>query len=416
MINKISLNPNYLKLNQPTQPVAVEKPAFKSSLKQEKLQELNGLDTQAIYMSVSIQQAPTSMNDLEMPTLQKISDETDMNKIEGKPIYNSNGELVSVVVENNYSKAVYKADSEYPDKVGSIELFEKASGKKISSQENLYDKNGNLEEVQVRMIEKTLTGEYYQETDYNNNGKIVYQNKAIEYPDESYKSISKYRDGRYAVNQVSKDGKTSYFNSYAKDQTIESVEYSKVSDSSTRSKIIRFYNGVAYSIKETKLTLEPKLTADKLIDKSLFVPSERSDISFVDKQHLLAEVLVNEDIKKKYYSDGSLEAIQVDGETLSFSEDGEIISAKYDGKSVQFNIFSEIIEETQEDGTIKTTEYYKDGGVRVALQDGDKLKILTYTPKGTVRYYEEKTLLENGEYQQDVDLNFNDAEILEASY
>lgn len=416
MINKVYLNPSYLKFNQPTQPVAVEKPTFKSSpIKQEKLQELNGLETQAIYMSVSVQKAPSTMNDLEMPIITKISDETDINKIEGRPIYNSKGELVSVVVENNYSKAIYKADSEHPDKVSSIELFEKSSGKKISSQENLYDRNGNLEEVQVHMLEKTLTGEYHQETDYDKKGKIIYQNKSIEYPDESYKSISKYRDGSYAVNQGSNDGKTFYYNEYDKNKTLKSVEYSKKSDSTSRAKTIKFYNGVAYSIEERKLSLEPKLTADKLIDKSQFEPIPPSEIAAVDKQHLLAEVLVNEDIEKTYYSNGNLETITIDGETLSFSETGDIVSAKYDGKMVTFEENCETIEETLENGIIKKTKHYTDGRCKVELKDNDKTKVLTYRANGTVEYYYEQTK-GNAPYEYDIDLSFNDAEVLENSY
>ena len=107
-----------------------------------------------------------------------------------------------------------------------------------------------------------------------------------------------FQDGEYTVGQEANDGRTSYYNSYDKNKTLKSVEYSKATDSSTRSKMIKFYNGVAYSIEERKLSLEPKLTADKLIDKSQFEPTAPSGIAAVDKQHLLAEVLVNEDIEK----------------------------------------------------------------------------------------------------------------------
>ena len=164
MINKISFQG--VINNKPTEQVTT--PAFKSKIKQEELKELNGLEAQAVYMTYIVQ-PKKDIDDSNLEKLELINPEYKTENIEGERIYNSVGELDSIIAENEETTIIYTPLKDNADFIGNVKVLDKEDGKLIQSQQNYFD--GDKLETQMIVIDETSSdGIMRKWTDYYEDG------------------------------------------------------------------------------------------------------------------------------------------------------------------------------------------------------------------------------------------------------
>ena len=379
MINKISFQG--VTNNKPTEQVTT--PAFKSKIKQEELKELNGLEAQAVYMTYIVQ----PKKDIDDPNLEKlelINPEYKTANIDGEKIYNSAGELDSIVAENEETTIIYTPSKDNGDFIGDIKVINKEDGKLQQSQRNYFD--GDKLETQMVLVEEiSSNGTMHKWTDYCEDGNHC----GVEYTnvDGSSKYIAKLDDGSYIVDETYSNG-ISKRSRYDKDRNILSLDMEETMGSTQQvRRSIEYIKGKPYSVETTNRTLNKHINIETLgIVDDGFKPAPSTGVKTVDAKALIKDSLENDEDEKTYYSNGAIESITTkDGETLVFTAYGEIKEAVYDGKKVTIgNKGEEIIEETLDGGNKKITTYFRDGDVKVELLDEEN------DEKATVYYNESK--------------------------
>jgi len=383
VINKISFQG--VINNKPTEQITA--PTFKSKIKQEELKELNGLEAQAVYMTYIVQ-PKKDIDDSNLEKLELINPEYKTENIEGEKIYNSAGELDSIVVENEETTIVYTPLKDNGDFIEEVKVLDKESGKELVSQKNYYE-DGKLDEQAIIVTKKEDGETMHKWTHYHYYNSNESVESGIEYTktDGSSKYIIKLGDGGYIVEETYSNG-LSKSGRYDKDRNILSLDMSHTKGTTEQvRRSVEYIKGKPYSVETTNRTLNKHINIETLgiVDKG-FAPALPTGVKTVDAKALILDSLENDEDEKTYYSNGALESITTkEGEKLVFTAYGEIKEAVYDGKKVTIgNNDQEIIEETLEGGKKKITTYFRDCDVKVELLDeeDDKKTIIYYNKFG----------------------------------
>lgn len=364
-----------------------------------KFEDLNGLDAQAIYMSVSVaQKSPVKV--LDIPNVPIIRKDPSIKNLHGEKVYNSHDELISVVEKENNKKIVYTPLKGALDKIQKIEVYENDSSQPTLVQENSYRGLGDLCAYEVEKIDSA--NKTTLETVYYANEDVMYGSKTVKTEDYT-KEVRIYEDKTHTVTISSNDDKEVKYIKFNKDLKPEKVSVDKYNDTSNVVKTIHFYNGIPYSVETSSRVLNRNLTANNLIeDLVVLLPTK----SIGDTDVLVSSMLSNPEAERKHYTNGTLEAVILKDTAIKFDIDGNLNKIIYPDKTVTIDNYSETIEENN-DGIIKTTTYNDNGTCDVTLIDGDFVRDISYDDNGTVRFYMES---KNEEYLKS--LSFNESGIL----
>ena len=186
MIGKIGVhNLNQVRANQPETTV---KPAFKGNDEFPQISELRGSEMLANYSVAFINKMPKEK--LELNELPQINAETSVDNIDGEKIYTSDGKLDSIVVEDENTTTIYYPSEGDANFITQVKVIDKATGKKILSQEN--DKNGSELTQYIYKFSKEGDKEIIESSTYEQGKYVSSWKDSID--GDRCESISKYKN------------------------------------------------------------------------------------------------------------------------------------------------------------------------------------------------------------------------------
>lgn len=379
-----------------------------SNLEITPMEELRGLEAQAIYMSVSIANKKTEAL-LDVEYLPLIREDISIKKLQGEKIYNSHDELVSVVEKRDGKRFVYKPLKGNLDKISTIEIYDEGDNTLLTKQENRYYMNSMTQEVIHYNKDGSLKGSTtYEDGEAERTAKIILGPNGEKLQKEIHKNY--YLDGDLSVELSSLDGKESQAVRFDEKLTPSSLSVHKETAVNELSKEVKFYNGIPYSIETATRTLNKNLTAGKLVDTTDLTPAE----SVGDVSEFVANALKDENAEIRQYSNGALESVIIGDTAVKFSLDGDVNKIVYPDKIVSFDSGDESIEEAYKDGEKITTYFHdrEDDRVMVTFKNNTQEKTAIYNNEGIVSWYYESTLNDNHS-DKITTMTFNEKGILE---
>ena len=315
-----------------------------------------------------------------LPVIKPIDIPTDPEKIPGEKIYNSAGELVRIIKDNDKQKETYYFRD---NKLNYYIKDEKDS--KI--QWEMFFDNGEFEGISKNLPDKIQYSTWYENgepvqidkykvhSNWDNYEHLLYLPKEKEY------SISKYytKNGHCYSSFVSYDENK---------KCIYANESRGIHDKQTN---LHIKDGVPYAITTTESKALSNNTVKDDIDLSNLTPSPFYNVDIDKIKSLEGE--------KKYYSNGELEQIITsEGDIYKFEPEGFLSDIISKDKEIQF-IYEykkgpsgchNIIEKLP-DGAIKKTQYGKtpQENFDVWYKKGNLSKQVTYNEQKNIVDYSE---------------------------
>ena len=317
-----------------------------------------GAESLANYNSAFI-----NYNDkFNIPTLDLIVPLDKMNQISGEKIYNSDGEIVQIVDEDENFKTTY-TPSVYNKDIYNVEVFDKQKEKIIKSQEYYNSVDGNTY-ITVNEDKEQLLVNCYK--CFEGNVTLAYKSKPIDANntidyDVRKQEYSIYKDDTLTV--------------YDKNKQLKSIiEYNGNNSCETQ-----YFNNNPVSTETTKFNSVPssKTLVNPFVDEDL-KPTEYYNIGETK----------NVKGKKLYYSNGQLEKIVTpEGKVYNYDLDGEFVSVKDGNKTIYGNRNGQEIEEDLGKGYKRLTNYDENNqATLVEYKKDDIYKTLGKLPDGSMYY------------------------------
>lgn len=353
---------------------------------------LNGMNALASYNAPSISR-PVAKN--VQPLLPTILQPEAIKTIQGEKIYNSMGELDSIIKKTNDGTVVYKMEVQAPnDAINKIETYD-AQGRLVQVQENLnIIEKGKLPRIPLIQLVKYSpeTGKILNETAYQDGKPFMVIEKEYE-PNGTVKeyivNLKEKTSSIVETNEAQNMGRKIDFD---KNGNITSI-VTKDENQHSKEKL-QFINGVVASRSvETKSPVPNLTNKNPMADKDL-VPAQAYVLGYDPKQ-VQGE--------KVYFSNGALEAIS------TMTESGGIVVHRFDlngnlaaildqtdldkPKTITFNQDNQSISERLADGSEKLTVISKDGSKDVTVMNykTDFEKHVAYTKEGLPKIYYERS-------------------------
>jgi len=315
-----------------------------------------------------------------LPVIKPLEIETDINKIDGEKIYNSKGNIVRIVNDNDSQKEVYHLDNN--GKISYYTREDKESGVKwrmyLPEDENFM----TICKVNPNGVEYSTSYE---------NGQITGVSKRKYYPngDDDLISYSLENKETFIAKHYTKNGyKYSSFATFDKNKKcIEAFESrdDKYTD-------LYFKDGIPYEIKTSESKSMSNISGTDDIDLTGLEPDKMLQIDFDSVGEM--------DGEKKYFSNGQVEEIITpEGNIYKFNLDGlESVKAgntEYlfgrddDGKYSYWNIITDL-----GNGITKRTSGWTDSTrANVFIEKGDEsIKSACYNENGTLSNIEDNQL------------------------
>lgn len=392
-MQKVGMNPIVINNNlqkpqvQPQPPVKTEQPV-------ENTQNLQGANALANYNKPMVQQsqpAQPSLRTLHPTAPTKITKQM-LASMPGERIYDSNGNLHSLVQKTPQTTITYKMTDDF---VSSIKTIDNATGLLQKEEMVFYE----MKDGKTSPKGEVLIDEYYPNSDkcmrstyYDKEGNLkrVSEN---EYSAPDYRKCTSCHDGNYIVQESSKQG--NYFNrtTYGADGQIKEVETADYDRHNWQ--LTTYENGVPKETKNHTKTLIQDAEAMNFKNDESLKPTAPFVMNYDPKQ------LPGE---RRYYSNGKEQSITVNSGNAEFNyyfdPDGKLTSVgevqrdKDFSKDVMFTDNSYSIVEYMPGGKItKETTYGNDGSFYITHKDKDTnvIKSADYDEKGRIRYYREET-------------------------
>jgi len=347
---------------------------------------LNGMNALGAYNSPVVKKsAPKTIT----PLLPTILQPEAIHSLDGAKIYNSMGELDSIVKKDEKYTTVYKMAIQAPqDAVRKIQTFDNQTGKLIKSQENLnIIESGKM--PQIKMIEVK---------DFNADGKVksrsvFYDGKPemfceYEYGQNGYEKRNIVVGGLPRVEEEFTLQNISKYTIFDDKGQLSSVE--TINRSENSSQTVFYKNGIPVRVQNEAETPIPNLTGkNPQADKDL-LPALPYVLGYDPKQ-----VQGN----KSYYSNGVINAIETitanGGRMIHHFESNGNLSSIEDAtnkdaiKRIFFYDNYYVIEENIGKNIQKTTTFNDDGSKEVGVINmADKTeKYANYSKEGILMSY-----------------------------
>jgi hypothetical protein len=319
-------------------------------------------------------------NLFNLPIIKPLDIPTNPDNISGEKIYNSAGELVRIIKDNDNQKETYYFRNN--------ELHHYLKNEKDSKiQWEMYFSNGKFEGISKILPNKI---EYF--TGYENGIPVQVDKHKVHSDGDNYEHLSYLpKEKEYSISKYyTKNGhKYSSFARYDENKKcIDAFESRGMHDKITD---LHFKDGVPYYITTTESKALSNTIGKDDIDLSNLTPSPFYNVDLDKIKNLEGE--------KKYYSNGELEQIITpEGDIYKFEPEGFISEIKSKDKEIQFHYEYETgpdgshnIIEKLSDGATKKTQYGKtpQEGFDVWYEKENFSKYVTYNEqKNIVNYFE----------------------------
>lgn len=315
-----------------------------------------------------------------LPIIKPLDIPTDPDNISGEKIYNSAGELVRIIKDNDNQKETYYFRN------NQLHYYLKDE-KDSKIQWEMYFDNGKFEGISKNLPNKIEYSTWYENgepvqvdkykvhSDWNNYEHLLYLPKEKEY------SISKYytKNGQHYSSFVNYDENKKCINAH---------ESRGLHDKHTD---LHFKDGVPYDITTTESKALSNTIGKDDIDLSNLTPSPFYNVDLDKIKNLEGE--------KKYYSNGRLEQIITpEGDIYKFEPEGFLSDIKSKDKEIQFHYQyktgpegSHNIIEKLANGAIRKTQYGKTSqeGFDVWYEKGNFSKHVAYNEQKNIVDYSE---------------------------
>ena len=382
MIGKIGVhNLNQVRANQPE---TTEKPAFKGNDEFPQISELRGSEMLANYSVAFINKMPKEK--LELNELPLINAETSVDNIDGEKIYTSDGKLDSIVVEDENTTTIYYPSEGDANFITQVKVIDKATGKKILSQEN--DKNGSELTQYIYKFSKEGDKEIIESSTYEQGKYVSSWKDSID--GDRCESISKYKNDYTMSFSDKKNYKRMEFD---KNGQLVEVYTSKQMPNGEINQRVGFMEGELYKASKEKEIYFKKFDKEAVLNDDKFKPADKFPFTKLPADDLQADDLEGE---RTCYSNGVVESVMtnfggVDTKVI-FSPQGIVKSIKTDTKELSYDEHrNQIITEQLGENETKTTTYIRERKcVNVTYElDGYK-KSVGYNSEGIIDFYSEE--------------------------
>lgn len=357
-------------------------------------QNLNGMNALAAYN----QPASTAKPKVITPTLPTVLQPEAIKAIQGERIFSSTGELDTIISKNDKTTVIYKMDIQAPnDAISRIEHYDNASGKLLSTQEN-------INKIEPGVMPQVISSEIVEINP--DNGKIskftIYTNgkldavREIEYAPNGDKKEYTVTDMGSAIFEKSANSNIGKTTNYDKDGKITEVITSN--RDTGNAEIITYTNGIPSKIENKSDNNGPIANTtgkNPQADPDL-IPSNPYILGYDPKT-------VQGD--RTNYSNGALETINTNTENgfvmHRFKVNGDlsgILDAR-DPQAVKTVMFNTTlggekytsVEEEISKGVYKTTVFTPDGTKEVSVMDSNTkiTKHAFYSENGVMEHYGE---------------------------
>lgn len=336
MINSINSIPSANNIGMQAQG-KVTNPSIPTNNYQVQNPNINGIDALAAYNQPAVSK---SMPKTIQPAIPTVLQPEAIKGMEGDRIYNSMGELDTIVKRTDNYTTVYKTDIQAPnDAIRKIETFDNKTGKLVRVQENLnIIEKGKLPQLNVIEIK-----DFYPDSDKVQKTTVYYRGKLEmvgekEYGPNGYEKNSLITMGKPIVIEEFGDTHISKVTRFDQKGQITSVETIK-KDENTKQTVIYKNGAPAKVISESKSPIVNTTGKNPMADADL-VPSQPYILGY-DPKTIQGE--------KTYYSNGALDSIS------TLTENGGYMTHKF---AADGNLIG--IEDAKNPDNSKTILYYSD--------------------------------------------------------
>lgn len=337
----------------------------------------------------------------------------DINSIDGERIYDSKGNLHSIVKETPMSKTTYYVPLDNQNAVDFIETIDKKTGKTVFTQHNHINSDGKYDEMYVSKF-NAQTGIEEAFTGYE-NGKITYAGKNIKGKNGEDVHITKYYDnGDIFISEYNEKTKSRRSINISDDKKKIDYREERETPKGYNETQVEFYEGLPFSVERSSRSTIPNIIGlDALMNKDL-IPAPKFDIKAWDKD------LKNMAGEETRYSNGALESKKVmfEGALIEsyFNTNSELERVVTPTMEIEVKN-NEPIRIKQKLGENKFKEtFFSENMTRVVYNDNGNEKMLTVdTKKMTpLSYHESETI--DGEKQDKKSYYYNDFGMVDGIY
>lgn len=382
MIDKIGVNSvNHVKASKPE----ATKPTFKGQDELPQIEELRGSELLANYSVAFINKMPKEK--FVLKDIPLINAETSPDKIEGEKIYTSDGKLDSIVVDDDETITIYYPSQDKEDFIDQIKVIDKATGKKVLSQDNWDDKYG-LSQYTYK-FSKDGESEIVECSAYH-QGKLCDFWKDITNGDKSESLYAHNNEYSLSVD----DKQTHKRMVFDKEGNLVAINTTKNFPKGEITQDVAFIDGQLYKASQGKQVYFKQIDISSILADDNFKPAERFPFTKLPVDDMHADDLEGE---KTYYSNGTVETVNTNlggvDAVVTFSPQGIVKSIKTDSKELKYDENrNQIIEEKLGGNETKTTTYIRERkSVSVCYQlDGNK-KTVSYDSNGKIELCHSET-------------------------
>lgn len=329
---------------------------------------LNGMNALASYNTPAISK-PTAKN--VQPLLPTILQPQAIKVIKGERIYNSMGELDTIIDKTEKGTVVYKMDIQAPnDAISKIETYDE-SGHLIQTQENMNTiEEGKLPKLSFIELVKYSpeTGKELSKTVYENGKPTVSIDNVYEPNGVVKEYVVNFENNTSSITETYENQNIGRKIDFDKNGNITSIVTKNNNQHSKEH--LQFLNGVLASRTVKTKTPIPNATGKNPMNDKDLTPAQPYILGYNPKQ-VQGE--------KTYYSNGALESIStltenggmvlhrfnVNGDLVAILDQQDINNAK----TITFSPDNQMISESLADGSEKLTVNFDDGSKEVTVMN-----------------------------------------------
>ena len=329
---------------------------------------LNGMNALASYNTPAISK-PTAKN--VQPLLPTILQPEAIKVIKGERIYNSMGELDTIIDKTEKGTVVYKMDIQAPnDAISKIETYDE-SGHLIQTQENMNTiEEGKLPKLSFIELVKYSpgTGKELSKTVYENGKPTVSIDNVYEPNGVVKEYVVNFENNTSSITETYENQNIGRKIDFDKNGNITSIVTKNNNQHSKEH--LQFLNGVLASRTVKTKTPIPNATGKNPMNDKDLTPAQPYILGYNPKQ-VQGE--------KTYYSNGALESIStltenggmvlhrfnVNGDLVAILDQQDINNAK----TITFSPDNQMISESLADGSEKLTVNFDDGSKEVTVMN-----------------------------------------------
>lgn len=333
-------------------------------------------------------------------------------EIKGEYIYNSNGDLYTIIDETDKTRTVYTPFDNQEDLFENIITTDKETGKIIREQYNEIE-DGKIKRISIHQFSPE-TGKELAFTEYK-DGDLKYASKTTYNKDGSESHICyNFEDKKYHIAEFSKDGNQRKYIDLTEDMKFVTIDTSIKTNNKKIKTRDEYYDGSLLNSEKRTSTTMTKITGLEAVKEKDFTLEK-----ILTKEEIQT---IGESIKgeKTYFSNGKVESIKgkianLDVE-VRFNPLGEVTDIISEKSEIKVDTHS--ISETNfinKNNKIITTEY-NNGGSTLTFEKDNKFTEINYSDKGIISSYLEGEIEENGERDYNLSLLYDEDGTLISAY